>query len=79
MITYVVIRQKFYRTEEHGLAKHTEIAKSGGYGKSWRPKDIEQEYYDRIELWIETNTKCRRIRIFKSTLLKIDNNYTLYL
>jgi len=76
---YVVLRQKIYRTEEYGIEKHTIIKKSGGYGKSWRPKMLEVEYYDRIELWIETQKKCRLVRAFVNKNLGIYNFTSLYL
>ena len=71
MSLYVVLRQKIYRTEEYGIEKHTTIKKSGHYGKSWRPKLSEVEYYDRIELWHETQIKCRLVRVFVNKNLGI--------
>lgn len=79
MLKYIVIRQKFYNTERYGFERHTVVRMSGGYGRSWRPKDLEQYYYDRIELWVEGKRTCKRIRIFKSTVLGMDNNFTLWL
>ena len=79
MSLYVVLRQKIYATEEYGIEKYTTIKKSGNYKKSWRPKMSEVEYYDRIELWHETQKKCRLVRIFVNKNLRIENFRSLLL
>ncbi len=76
---YVVLRQKISTREEYGREKHTIIKKSGAYGKSWRPRMAEVEYYDRIELWVETQKKCRLVRAFVNKNLGIYNFTSLYL